>query len=82
MRRLGRVVIRHRPPVMDKRKLQKIERAEIMNNNFQKTSELKLTDREAKLLAIRRKMDFGEVRVVVTDGIPTRVEEIKKSIKL
>ena len=63
MRRLGRVVIRHRPPVMDKRKLQKIERAEIMNNNFQKTSELKLTDREAKLLAIIRKMDFGEVRV-------------------
>lgn len=53
-----------------------------MNNNFQKTSELKLTDREAKLLAIIRKMDFGEVRVVVTDGIPTRVEEIKKSIKL
>ena len=58
------------------------EATEIMDNNFQKTSELKLTDREAKLLAIIRKMDFGEVRVVVTDGIPTRVEEIKKSIKL
>lgn len=41
-----------------------------------------LTEKEAKLLAIIRKVDFGEVRVVVTDGIPTRIEEIKKSIKL
>ena len=53
-----------------------------MGDSFQKSSELKLTNKEAKLLSIIRKMDFGEVRVIVTDGIPTRVEEIKKSIKL
>lgn len=53
-----------------------------MGDSFQKAAELKLTEKEAKLLSIIRRMDFGEVRVVVTDGIPTRVEEIKKSIKL
>ena len=52
-----------------------------MGDNSQKLSE-QVTDKEAKLLSIIRKMDFGEVRVVVTDGVPTRVEEIKKSIKL
>ena len=52
-----------------------------MGDNRQKLSE-QVTDNEAKLLSIIRKMDFGEVRVVVTDGVPTRVEEIKKSIKL
>ena len=35
-----------------------------------------------ELIEIIRKIDFGEARVVVTDGKPTRIEEIKKSIKL
>lgn len=52
-----------------------------MSDTKQKRSE-QLTEKESKLLSIIRKMDYGEVRVVVTDGIPTRVEEIKKSIKL
>lgn len=52
-----------------------------LGDNREKLSE-QMTDKEAKLLSIIRKMDFGEVRVVVTDGVPTRVEEIKKSIKL
>ena len=41
-----------------------------------------LTEKEQKLIEIIRNISFGEVRVVVTDGVPTRVEEIKKSIKL
>ncbi len=49
----------------------------------EKTDEgMKLTDKEKKLLSIIRGMQFGEVRVVVTDGVPTRAEEIKKSVKL
>lgn len=44
--------------------------------------ELKMTEQERKLLDIIRNLDFGEVRIVVTDGKPTRIEEIKKSIKL
>lgn len=54
-----------------------------MSGSLQKkNTELKSTDKETKLLEIIRRMEFGEVRVIVTDGIPTRVEEIKKSIKL
>lgn len=41
-----------------------------------------LTKEEEKLIKIIRELDFGEVRVVITDGKPTRIEEIKKSIKL
>ncbi len=44
--------------------------------------EVKLTEQERKLIAIIRNLEFGEVRIVVTDGKPTRIEEIKKSIKL
>lgn len=54
----------------------------ILSGSCEKLTEAELTEKERKLLAIIRKMDFGEVRVVVTDGVPTRVEEIKKSIKL
>ena len=41
-----------------------------------------LTKEEERLIEIIRKIDFGEARVVVNDGKPTRIEEIKKSIKL
>lgn len=40
------------------------------------------TSQERKIIEVIRNMDFGEVRVVITDGRPTRIEEIKKSIKL
>ena len=41
-----------------------------------------MTSQEQKILEVIRNMDFGEVRVVITDGKPIRIEEIKKSIKL
>ncbi len=41
-----------------------------------------LSKEEVKLIEVIRKIDFGEARIVVTDGKPTRIEEIKKSIKL
>ncbi len=41
-----------------------------------------LSRQEENLLNIIRSMDFGEVRVVITDGKPQRIEEIRKSIKL
>ena len=44
--------------------------------------ELHLTGPEIKLIEIIRNLEFGEVRIVITDGKPTRIEEIKKSIKL
>lgn len=63
-----------------KRRLEEGETKKLSDNRH-KLSE-QMTDKEEKLLAIIRKMDFGEVRIVVTDGVPTRIEEIKKSIKL
>jgi hypothetical protein len=37
---------------------------------------------EEKLLEIIHEISFGEIKVIVNDGKPIRVEEIKKSIKL
>lgn len=62
---------------------------EIINKEVRVTSKigkddnkLALTKEEEKLIKIFRSIDFGEVRVVINDGKPTRLEEIKKSIKL
>lgn len=44
-------------------------------------NKLSLT-KEERLIEIIRKIEFGEARVVIVDGKPTRIEEIKKSIKL
>ena len=41
-----------------------------------------LTEQEQKLFNILRRLDYGEVRIIVKGGIPVHVEEIKKSIKL
>ena len=45
-------------------------------------NQILLTKEEKKLIELIRKIDFGEARVVMIDGKPTRIEEIKKSIKL
>jgi len=44
--------------------------------------ELKLTEKEQKLIQIIRELRFGDLRVFISEGQPVRVEEIKKSIKL
>lgn len=43
---------------------------------------IKLSSQEKVLIEIVRNLQFGEVRVIITDGKPIRVEEVKKSIKL
>lgn len=48
-----------------------------MNNK-----ELLPTEKELKLLEVIRSIEYGEIRIVVQDGKPIRIEEIKKSIKL
>lgn len=48
----------------------------------EKEKPLILSKQEEQLICILRKIDFGEARVVITDGRPIRVEEIKRSIKL
>ena len=41
-----------------------------------------LSKTEEEILALLRAMDFGELRVVIQDGRPIRIEEIRRSIKL
>ncbi len=41
-----------------------------------------LNEQEKRLLEMIREMNYGELRIFVSDGKPVRVEEIKKSIKL
>lgn len=58
----------------------KIERRTAMDLNKEKKNPL--SEKEKKLVQMIRNLNFGELRVIVTDGVPTRVEEIKRSIKL
>jgi hypothetical protein len=41
-----------------------------------------LKEKERNLIGLIRKIQHGELRVIIQDGIPTRVEELKRSIKL
>ncbi|SNS16289.1 Uncharacterized small protein [Anaerovirgula multivorans] len=42
----------------------------------------KMTEREKNLIDLIRKVGHGEVRVIIQDSCPIRVEDLKKSIKL
>ena len=53
-----------------------------MKDNERNTVQVDLTEKESRLIDIIRSIEFGDVRVVITDGVPVRIEEIKKSIKL
>ena len=41
-----------------------------------------LTKAEKQIIALIRALDFGEVRIMVKDSKPIRVEEIRRSIQL
>ena len=41
-----------------------------------------LSEQERRLIRILRELDYGEIRIIITGGKPTRIEEIKKSILL
>ena len=66
-------------PCLQKGHLIIVRRQDILDKEKR---QMMLTEKEARLIEIIRKLDFGEVRVVVQDGVPTRLEEIKRSIKL
>lgn len=42
----------------------------------------KTTEKEEKLLKIIKEVKYGEVKIIIQDGLPIRIEEIRKSIKL
>lgn len=41
-----------------------------------------LTKGEKRLIEVIRTLDYGEVRVMIKDSHPIRVEEIRRSIQL
>ena len=44
--------------------------------------QIAVNEKEEKLLKLIRETEFGEIKVIINEGVPIRVEEIKKSIKL
>jgi len=44
--------------------------------------ELSLSEKEEKLIRLIRELKFGELRVMIADSQPVRLEEVRKSIKL
>ena len=49
---------------------------------MQADTNIVLTKAEKQLIQVIRSLDFGEVRVMIKDSKPIRVEEIRKSIQL
>ncbi|MEA4966089.1 MAG: DUF2292 domain-containing protein [Oscillospiraceae bacterium] len=45
-------------------------------------TELPLTARERELLTMLRQMEYGEIQIKVEHGVPTAIEELRRSIIL
>lgn len=39
-----------------------------------------LTSQEKQVLDLMRQVEYGEIRIIINNGKPVRVEEVKKSI--
>ena len=50
--------------------------------NVQNEKSVALTKAEKQLIELIRSLDYGEVRVMIKDNKPIRVEEIRRSIQL
>lgn len=51
-------------------------------NNRKNNLNGELTEKEKKLIQIIREVDYGEIKILVQDRQPVRIEEVTKSIKL
>lgn len=49
---------------------------------MQSEKNMVLTKAEKQLIEVIRSLDYGEVRVMIKDSRPIRVEEIRRSIQL
>lgn len=45
-------------------------------------SQLALNEKELHLICLIREIGFGEIKIIIQDKVPIRVEEFKKSHKL
>ena len=60
----------------------KLKDLEIGGGKLEDRKEMELNEKEQKLIKLIREIEFGELKIVVQNSIPIRVEEIKRSIKL
>lgn len=51
-------------------------------DGMEPTVKYELTKAEAKVIALVRALDYGEIRIMIKDKTPIRVEEIRRSIQL
>lgn len=49
---------------------------------MQSATNIVLTKAEQQLIQLIRSLDYGEVRIMIKDKHPIRVEEIRRSIQL
>lgn len=49
---------------------------------MQSEKNMVLTKAEKQLIEVVRSLDYGEIRVMIKDSHPIRVEEIRRSIQL
>ena len=49
---------------------------------MQNDKNMELTKAEKQLIEMIRSLDYGELRVMIKDSRPIRVEEIRRSIQL
>jgi len=59
-----------------------IEQAKKQSGRSSGTVTMSLIEQEQKVVEIMRELDYGEVLIVIKNGVPVHIEEIKKSIKL
>jgi len=59
-------------------KLQRLDNMGKVNDN----SKMDLSEKERKLVRLIRELAYGEIKLIIQDKVPVRVEEFKKSIKL
>ena len=50
--------------------------------SLESKGQIKLNEKEAKLIKLIRATEFGELKIIIQNSLPIRVEEMKKSIKL
>lgn len=53
-----------------------------MKSQENKIEKMELNEKEKKLILLIREIGFGELKVIIQDKQPLRIEELKKSIKL
>ena len=46
------------------------------------TKEKNVTDKEYQVIELIRKLGYGELTIMVKDGVPYRAEEVRKSIQI